>query len=155
KGDRIESIGVGATPPKGAKVVDARDCLVTPGFVNLHTHSPMALLRGVADDLPLERWLRDAIFPLEQAFARSKFAYCGSLLACLEMVGSGTSAINDMYFFQDQVAKATHEAGLRAICGSTLVEISDVDHSRDRLFEKLDSFQESIAKYDRVLPAVA
>ncbi len=155
KDGKIEAVGVGMVPPRFAKVVDARQCLVTPGFVNMHTHSPMALLRGVADDLPLERWLRDAIFPLEQAFASPEFAYWGALLAAVEMIRSGTTTFNDMYFFQDQVAKASDESGLRAICGQTLVEISDVDHSMDRLFEKMDVFLESISGYKRVLPAVA
>jgi 5-methylthioadenosine/S-adenosylhomocysteine deaminase len=121
----------------------------------LHTHSPMSLLRGVADDLPLERWLRDAIFPIEQAFAGPEFAYWGTLLSCVEMIRTGTTTFNDMYFFQDQVAKASDESGLRAICGQTLVEISDVDKSKDRLFEKLDAFLDSLTPYKRVLPAVA
>ncbi len=155
KDGKIESIGVGMLPPPGAKIVDASRCLVTPGFVNLHTHSPMSLLRGVADDLPLERWLKDAIFPLERAFASPEFAYWGTLLAAVEMIRTGTTTFSDMYFFEDQVAKAADESGLRAICGQTLVEISDVDHSTDGMFEKLDAFLETISAYKRVLPAVA
>jgi 5-methylthioadenosine/S-adenosylhomocysteine deaminase len=155
KDGRIEGVGVGGKPPKGARLVDGKDCLITPGLVNLHTHSPMTLLRGVADDLPLERWLRDAIWPLEQKFAGEEFAYWGTKLAALEMIRSGTTTFNDMYFFEDQVARAADESGLRAVCGFTLVELSDVDNSSDRLFEKLDAFQETVAKYARVTPAVA
>src|SRR5262245_27206904 len=82
------------------KVLDAKEGLVMPGLVNGHTHVGMTLLRGIGDDLPLNTWLRERIFPLERKWGNEKFVYLGTLLANLEMIRSGTTLFNDMYYFE-------------------------------------------------------
>src|SRR4051812_21134814 len=81
----------GALIPPGGRIVDAAGCLVLPGFTNGHTHTGMTLLRGIADDLALEPWLKTAIFPLEEKWGSPEFVYLGTQLAALEMIRSGTT----------------------------------------------------------------
>lgn len=88
--------------------------LLTPGFVNAHTHAAMNLLRGIADDLPLMTWLEKHIWPAEGQFVSEQFVYDGTRLAAAEMIRSGTTCFADQYFFPDSAAKAAQEAGLRA-----------------------------------------
>lgn len=95
------------------RVIDARDMLALPGFVNCHTHAAMTLLRSYADDLPLMQWLEEKIWPLEAKLKRED-VYWGTLLCCLEMIRSGTTTFADMYFHMNQVARAVEKAGLRA-----------------------------------------
>jgi len=95
------------------KVIDARGGIVLPGLVNAHTHSPMTLLRGCADDLPLDIWLNEHIFPLEDRLD-DEAVYYGTMLACAEMIKSGTTTFADMYFMSDNSAKAIVETGMRA-----------------------------------------
>jgi len=96
--------------------------LLIPGLVNLHTHAPMNLLRGVGDDLALDAWLRERIWPLEAQLLSPEFAFDGALLACAEMLLGGTTCFNDMYFFPDQVAVAASVFGMRASIGLPVVE---------------------------------
>ncbi len=104
-----------------ARRIDARGGLILPGLVNAHTHAAMTLFRGLADDLPLERWLNDHIFPAEAALTEEQ-VYRGALLACAEMILSGTTTFCDMYLFEAAVARAAHEAGLRAVVGEVLFD---------------------------------
>lgn len=97
-----------------------------PGFVNAHTHAAMSLLRGFSDDLTLERWLNDAIWPAEEAFVDDKFVYEGTELAIAEMIRSGTTCFQDMYFMPDQIAKAVSVANHRANIGLMVVESPNV-----------------------------
>lgn len=99
--------------------IDAQNCLVMPGLVNTHTHIPMSCYRGLADDLPLMEWLHKSIFPAEAKTTRDQ-VYWSSLLSCAEMIRSGTTAFCDMYLFEEEVAKATDKAGLRALLGEGL-----------------------------------
>ncbi|MEN6473142.1 MAG: amidohydrolase [Syntrophaceae bacterium] len=112
EGARVQDI----TPikPHGMEIIGHSHDIVMPGLINLHTHAPMTLFRGLADDLPLMQWLEDHIFPSEKKFVNEEFAYLGSLLAALEMLHSGTTAFCDGYFFEDHVGRAAREAGLRA-----------------------------------------
>ena len=94
EGDTIKSIGaITETPPDETvdKVIDARDGLIMPGLINTHTHAAMACLRGLADDLPLETWLNDYIFPVEAQYVNPEFVYQGTRLAGIEMIRSGTT----------------------------------------------------------------
>ncbi|MEE9474392.1 MAG: amidohydrolase family protein [Candidatus Hydrothermarchaeaceae archaeon] len=93
-------------------VIDAKNKIVMPGLINAHTHLSMTLFRGVADDLPLEKWLNEEIWPIEGQL-EAKHVYAGSLLGCLEMIQSGTTCFNDMYFFMDEVARSIEESGIR------------------------------------------
>ncbi len=96
--------------------------LLIPGLINSHTHSPMSLMRGLADDLPLMDWLNNHIWPIEQKHISAEFVYDGSLLACAEMIRSGTTCFNDMYFFPEETARAVEQAGMRAKLGLILID---------------------------------
>jgi 5-methylthioadenosine/S-adenosylhomocysteine deaminase len=112
--DKIESIGL-EYPDKFIPdmVLEGKNKLVLPGLINTHTHIPMTLLRSYADDLPLEKWLFEKIFPIEDQFTAEDI-YWASMLGLTEMIGSGTTCFADMYFFMDQIGKAVEEAGIRA-----------------------------------------
>jgi len=105
------------------EIIDARETLVMPGLVNAHTHSAMTLFRGFADDLPLEQWLYEKIFPAESRFLSPETVYSGALLACLEMIASGTTCFSDGYFFQDKTMEAAHEAGLRGLVAQGVLDL--------------------------------
>ena len=95
--------------------------LIMPGLINAHTHAAMTCFRGLADDLPLSVWLNQYIFPAERHIT-GELVYQGTLLACAEMVLGGTTTFCDMYLFEDQVARAAHEAGMRALVGEVLYD---------------------------------
>jgi len=95
--------------------------LLAPGLVNAHTHVPISLMRGLADDLRLREWLENYIFPAEARTVDAEFVRWGTRLACLEMVLAGTTTFAEMYYFEDVIAEATREAGLRAVLGETII----------------------------------
>ncbi|MBE7047807.1 MAG: amidohydrolase [Ruminococcaceae bacterium] len=110
----IQYVGEKISKPAGTdKVIDAKGGIVMPGLINAHTHSPMTLLRGCANDLALDTWLNDHIFPLEEKLY-DEAVYYGTLLACAEMIASGTTTFADMYFMSESSAKAILEAGMNA-----------------------------------------
>lgn len=96
--------------------------VLIPGLINSHTHSPMSLMRGLADDLPLMDWLNNHIWPTEQKHVSAEFVLDGSLLACAEMIRSGTTCFNDMYFFPEETARAVEQSGIRAKLGLILID---------------------------------
>ena len=104
------------------RTIDAGGGLIMPGLVNAHTHAPMALFRGLADDLPLKVWLEEYIFPAEARWVDPDFVYWGALLACAEMIRSGTTTLGDGYFFEEHVARAVQQAGLRAVLGQGILD---------------------------------
>jgi 5-methylthioadenosine/S-adenosylhomocysteine deaminase len=114
-----EIVGVGAADAlqsryRAARTLSVPDCVVMPGLVNSHTHAAMTLFRGLADDLPLMEWLQNHIFPAEQKLS-GDWVYWGTLLACAEMILSGTTTFCDMYLFEDKVAEAAkHAASVRS-----------------------------------------
>ncbi len=97
--------------------------VLMPGFVNAHTHSAMALMRGLADDLPLMRWLEDHIWPTEQRWVGPKFVRAGTELAVVEMLAGGTTCFNDNYFFPDVTAATASQAGMRAVIGLPIISL--------------------------------
>lgn len=103
------------------RLVDAGGGIVMPGLVNVHTHAAMTCFRGLADDLPLMQWLHEHVFPAE-ALLDEETVYQGSLLACAEMIRSGTTCFCDMYLFEDAVAQAARDAGMRAVVGEVLYD---------------------------------
>ena len=128
--DTIKSIGtITEAPPDGTveKVIDARDGLIMPGLINTHTHAAMACLRGLADDLPLETWLNDYIFPVEAHYVNPEFVYQGTRLAGIEMIRSGTTCFADGYFFEEEAARAVSQLGLRAILGQGILDFPTPD----------------------------
>ena len=102
--------------------INLNNQLLIPGLINAHTHSPMSLMRGLADDLPLMDWLNNHIWPAEQKHVSAEFVYDGSLLACAEMIRSGTTCFNDMYFFPEETARAVEQAGIRANIGLIVID---------------------------------
>ena len=120
----IDAIGPGSSlePPRGAEVIDAGGCIVLPGLVNAHTHLAMTLFRGYSDDLPLQRWLFEKIFPAEAAFLSPETVYWGALLGCLEMIASGTTCLADGYFFPDATVRAVSRSGMKALVAQGVID---------------------------------
>ncbi len=106
---------------QGAKVVRRPSGLIAPGLINCHTHAPMVLFRGVADDIPLKKWLEDYIFPAEAQLNR-ELIRIATQLACAEMIRSGTTTFVDMYFFEREMAKVVDEVGMRAYLGEGIFD---------------------------------
>lgn len=130
---------IGDDLPDASQVLDCRGCIVAPGLVNAHTHGPMVLLRGTADDLPLERWLEERIWPAEARFT-AQTVRAGADLAIAEMLAGGTTAFADMYFFEDQVAQAAQDAGIRCLAGFTLIGFDTPEFPVEDLLEEADVF---------------
>ena len=110
-----------------SKVIDAHDGIIMPGLINSHTHAAMTCFRGLADDLPLMTWLNDHIFPAEAKLDDQK-VYSGTLLACAEMIMSGTTCFCDMYLFENAVARAAKDAGMRAVVGEVLYDFDSPNY---------------------------
>jgi 5-methylthioadenosine/S-adenosylhomocysteine deaminase len=122
QGDSIVELGDGnGKALRSRKVIDARGGLILPGLINAHTHAAMSLFRGLADDLPLMEWLTNYIFPVESRMD-GDFVHAGSLLACAEMILSGTTTFCDMYLFEEEVARAADKAGMRCLVGEVLYD---------------------------------
>ncbi len=139
KGDSIVAVGSEAEIVKEYSANEIMDCggkVLMPGLVNAHTHVPMTLLRGLEDDLRLDVWLMGYMLPVEREFVTPEFVRLGTLLACAEQIRSGVTTFNDMYFFEDDIAQATADAGMRAVCGQSVMKYPAPDAS---------SFEVSIA----------
>ena len=111
----------------GSQIIDCGGKVLMPGLVNAHTHVPMTLLRGLADDLRLDVWLMGYMMPVEREFVSPDFVRLGTRLGCAEMIRSGVTCFADMYYFEEDVAKATAEAGLRAVCSQTVLKFPTPD----------------------------
>jgi 5-methylthioadenosine/S-adenosylhomocysteine deaminase len=107
--------------------IDRPDAILAPGLIDTHTHAAMSLFRGIADDLRLQEWLEHYIFPAEARNVTPDFVRWGTRLGCLEMMLSGTTTYTDMYYFEDVVAEATKEAGMRGVLGETLIGFPSPD----------------------------
>ncbi len=110
-----------------SEVIDCQGKVLMPGLVNTHTHVPMTLLRGLADDLRLDVWLMGYMMPVEREFVSPEFVRLGTSLACAEMIRSGVTTFADMYYFEDHVAKATADAGMRALCSQSVMKFPTPD----------------------------
>ena len=108
--------------PDSNDVIDAKGGIVMPGLVNTHTHLPMTLFRGLADDLPLDKWLNEHIFPAERKHINPESVRIGALLGCAEMLLSGTTTCCDGYFLEDNVASAVYDSGMRAVLGQGVID---------------------------------
>jgi len=106
----------------GRRIIDACNCLVMPGLINSHTHAAMTCFRGIADDIELMDWLNNYIFPAETRNVDPELAYWGSMLACAEMIKSGTTTFCDMYLFEDETAEVAGQAGMRCLLGEGLFD---------------------------------
>ena len=109
------------------EVIDSKKQVLMPGLINAHTHVPMTLLRGLADDLRLDVWLLGYMMPVEREFVSPEFVRLGTKLACAEMIRSGVTCFADMYYFEEDIAEATAETGMRAICSQTVMKFPTPD----------------------------
>jgi 5-methylthioadenosine/S-adenosylhomocysteine deaminase len=139
-----------------AEIIDCQGKVMMPGLINAHTHIPMTLLRGLADDLRLDVWLLGYMMPVEREFVSPEFVRLGTRLACAEMIRNGITAFADMYYFEDQVAFATAEAGMRGVCGQTVLKYPSPDaQSYEESLEKAREFIVKWKTHPLVVPAVA
>ncbi|MFZ5818467.1 MAG: amidohydrolase family protein [Chloroflexota bacterium] len=130
QGTDIVAVGPADEIEKSYSARETLDCggrVLMPGLVNAHTHVPMTLLRGLADDLRLDVWLMGYMMPVEREFVSPEFVRLGTKLACAEFIRSGVTTFCDMYYFEADVAAATAEAGLRAVCGQTVMKFPAPD----------------------------
>ena len=138
------------------QTVDLPEHALIPGLVNAHTHAAMTLFRGYADDLPLMEWLNEHIWPAESRWVDEKFVQTGTDLACAEMIKSGTTCFNDMYFFPDVVAKRAEKAGMRACIGMIVVDFPTVwAQNADEYINKGLDVRDSIRHSNLVTAAFA
>ncbi len=136
--------------------IDAAGQVVMPGLVNTHTHAPMVLYRGLADDLALMDWLQQYIFPAEAKTVSPAFVRAGARLAALEMIQSGTTTYADMYYFEEEIAAVTKAAGLRGVLGQTIIAfpVPDAKTPADGLV-RAAAFIRKFANDDLIVPAIA
>ena len=159
RADRILAVGPRAEIDRryqAAQRLDRPDALIAPGLVNTHTHVPMSLLRGIANDVRLQDWLTKFIFPAEAKNVTVDFVRWGTRLACLEMLLSGTTTYTDGYYFEDAIAEADREAGLRAVLGETVIgfPVPDAPTPEDAL-RLTERFIQRFRNDPLVVPAVA
>ena len=157
--DHIVAVGDSADLQKDYQALTIIDCggkVLMPGLVNAHTHVPMTLLRGLADDLRLDVWLMGYMMPVEREFVSPDFVRLGTSLACAEMIRSGITSFADMYYFEEDVAKATAAAGMRAICSQSVLKFPTPDaHSFEESLDYARDFIRRWKGHPLIVPSVA
>ena len=138
--------------PEGKKIIDAQGGIIMPGLVNTHTHLPMALFRGLADDLPLSVWLNEHIFPAESNHIHPESVRLGALLSGAEMLLSGTTTCCDGYFYEDNVAAAVNDIGMRAILGQGVIDFPAPGVSKPE--DNVDNAIRFIQKWKNISPLI-
>ncbi len=159
QGDSILAVGpeeeILAAYPE-AERFDCGGRVLMPGFVNAHTHVPMTLLRGLADDLRLDVWLLGYMMPVEREFVTPEFVQLGTKIACAEFIRTGVTCFADMYYFEEDVARATAEAGLRALCAESILKFPTPDAaSYEDALAYARSFIERWKDHPLIVPSVA
>ena len=159
RGERIVDLGPAAEIRRKyapGRSIQAHGNLILPGLINTHNHAPMVLFRGIADDLKLMDWLQNYIFPAEAKNVSGEFVEWGTLLACLEMIRSGTTTYTDMYYFEDRVADATARSGMRGVLGETILQLPVADNKtpEDGL-AYAEKFIKRWKSHPLIVPAVA
>jgi len=134
--DKIVDITRSNSSNGADEIINGEGKFLIPGLVNTHTHLSMSLMRGLADDLPLDVWLNDHIWPVE-AHLEGEHCYVGALLSALEMIKSGTTTCNDMYFFMDDVARAIDKAGMRGLLCHGMIDLFDGEKRKAEYKETL------------------
>lgn len=148
RGDTIVAVGSRDAVEgsfRGRRRKDLSGCIVCPGLVNTHVHGAMSVFRGIADDLPLQRWLKEVIFPIEAAHVNADLVYLGTLLSTVEMILGGTTTFCDGYFFEGTAAVAVRDSGIRAVLGQGILgfptpDQPDPSKAMDRATAFLKSF---------------
>jgi 5-methylthioadenosine/S-adenosylhomocysteine deaminase len=141
---------------RGRDVIEAAGAVIMPGLINTHTHAPMVLFRGLADDLALMDWLQKYIFPAEAKTVSAEFVRAGTRLAALEMIESGTTTYADMYYFEEEIGRVTKAAGLRGVLGETIIQfpVPDAKTPAESL-ARTERFAKEFAGDDLITPAIA
>ena len=159
KGDSIIAVGPEDEIKKEYTATETIDCkgkVLMPGLVNAHTHVPMTLLRGIADDLRLDVWLQGYMWPVEREFASREFVGLGTSIACAELIRSGVTTFNDMYFYEEEVAKASAQAGMRAICGQSILKFPTPDaKSYEDSMEQARDYIQRWKGHPLIIPSIA
>jgi 5-methylthioadenosine/S-adenosylhomocysteine deaminase len=159
RGQRIIGVGKRADIEKQFQArqhINRPGDILMPGLINTHTHAAMSLFRGVADDVKLQDWLNKFIFPAEAKNVTPDFVLWGTRLACLEMMLSGTTTFVDMYYFEDRVAQAAKEAGMRGILGESMIRFKAPDFATPK--DSLRFTEKFIQQYKddpTIIPAIA
>ncbi|MGE0041995.1 MAG: amidohydrolase [Vicinamibacterales bacterium] len=158
-GTQIVAVGPAAeiaAAYSSADTIDATGRVVMPGLINTHTHAPMVMFRGLADDLALMDWLQKYIFPAEATLVSPEFVRVGTRLAALEMIRSGTTTFTDMYYFEDVIAREARNAGLRGVLGQTVIQfpVADAKTPAEAL-ARAARFIDEFAGDPLITPAVA
>ncbi len=158
-GDKIVAAGPQDEISKAYTAKESVDCegkVLMPGLINAHTHVPMTLLRGLMDDVRLDVWLMGYIMPVEREFITPDAVRMGTSIGCAEYIRSGVTTFNDMYYFEEVVAEATAEAGLRAVCGQTVLKFPAPDAaSYEESLARARTFIESWKSHELIIPSVA
>ncbi|MDX2270031.1 MAG: amidohydrolase [Bryobacter sp.] len=159
QGSRIVAVGPAAELAKQYRPkrrLDRPQALLTPGLINAHAHAPMSLLRGIADDRRLDDWLENFIFPAEAKNVNRDFCFWGTQLACAEMLLAGVTTYVDMYYFEEEIARATKLAGMRAVLGQTMIQFP-VPDAKDPAAarERCEAFFRAYDKDELITPAIA
>jgi len=159
RGERIAAVGSRAEILRQFQArqrIDKGDAILAPGLINTHAHAGMSLLRGIADDMKLQDWLTNFIFPAEKKNVTADFVHWGTQLAALEMLLSGTTTYTDMYYFEDTVAATTKAAGMRGVLGETIIGFPVNDAPTPEAALKLtDAFLEKYQNDSLITAAVA
>ena len=159
KGDSILAVGPEVEIKKEYTANETIDCkgkVLMPGLINAHTHVPMTLLRGIADDLRLDVWLQGYMWPVEREFASREFVGLGTSIACAELIRSGVTTFNDMYFYEEEVAKATAKAGVRGLCGQSILKFPTPDaKSYEDSMEQARDYIQRWKDHPLIVPSIA
>jgi 5-methylthioadenosine/S-adenosylhomocysteine deaminase len=159
KQDRIVAVGPSSEVSarySATRTINAAGKIVMPGLINTHTHVPMVLFRGIADDLVLMEWLQKYIFPAEAKNVDEQFVRWGTKLGCLEMIQGGTTTYVDMYYFEDAVADETARAGMRAVLGQTLLDFPAPDNKTwEAGMSSVEKFAQKWKGNSLITPAIA
>ena len=157
-GDSILAVGHEASLMKQYTARQTHNCagkILMPGLINAHTHVPMTLLRGLADDLRLDVWLMGYMMPVEREFVSPDFVKLGTKLACAEMIRSGVTCFADMYYFEESIAEAVAEAGMRAICSQSLLKFPTPDaNSYEEALAYTETYMQRWKNHPLVVPSV-
>jgi len=138
------------------QIMDCKQKVLMPGLINAHTHVPMTLLRGLADDLRLDVWLMGYMMPVEREFVSPDFVRLGTKLACAESIRSGVTTFVDMYYFESDVAAATAEVGLRAICSQTVLKFPSPDATYyEESLEAAEAYIKEWKDHPLIIPSIA
>lgn len=149
-------IAAGEALPTARETIDATGHLVIPGLVNAHGHVPMIVMRGIAEDLALMDWLNGVVFPAEAKTVDPELVYWGTLLAGIEMARSGTTTFSDMYYFEEEIARATEKLGLRGVLGQTIIGFPAPDHkTTDEALAATERFLQRYTGHPLVVASVA